>query len=99
VRDFFQSSKERRHFIILRVFLVVWMIKGCDPTSPGNIQRLFKQAPGSQKDSFDFVVRAPDPIPGDRGDCPLSPSCTMLPVFRHVCSQLIVGVGPPPDRE
>jgi hypothetical protein len=38
-------------------------------------------------------------IPGDRGDCPLSPSCTMLPVFRHVSSQLIVGVGPQPDRE
>jgi hypothetical protein len=38
-------------------------------------------------------------IPGDRGDCPLSPSCAMLPVFRHVYSQLIVSVGPPPDRE
>jgi hypothetical protein len=38
-------------------------------------------------------------IPGDPCDCPLSPSCAMPPVFRHVCSRLIVGVGPPPDRE
>jgi hypothetical protein len=37
--------------------------------------------------------------PAKRGDCPLSPSCTLQPLLPDRLSQLIVGVGPRPERE